>query len=262
MNVIELRIQDEPKELAVKEFNGQRIVMFKDIDELHERVAGTAGRNFRENKEQFIEGEDYFYLTGEKLREFKQTTNFVGSHAKELVLITQMGYLMLVKSLQDDLTWHVQRQLVNHYFNVTRKKVIQPRKKPVNLIFRQEMDMAKTLASVTGVKEGIAFAVAIERAEKKTGEDFGSYRKLLPTATHETGFLNPTKIGEQIGRNSRAVNTLLQERGLQAKIDKEWRLTDEGKKYGEEMPYTRNGHSGYQIRWNEAVVDVLKVKYE
>ncbi|WP_141527114.1 ORF6N domain-containing protein, partial [Bacillus cereus] len=131
MNVIELRIQDEPKELAVKEFNGQRVVTFKDIDKLQERVAGTAGRNFRENKEQFIEGEDYFYLTGEKLREFKQTTNFVGSHAKELVLITQMGYLMLVKSLQDDLAWHVQRQLVNHYFNVTRKKVIQPRKKPV-----------------------------------------------------------------------------------------------------------------------------------
>ncbi|MGQ0422448.1 antA/AntB antirepressor family protein, partial [Bacillus sp. HC-Mk] len=65
----------------------------------------------------------------------------------------------------------------------------KPRKKPVNLIFRQEMDMAKTLASVAGVKEGSAYAVAIERAEQKTGEDFSSYKKLLPVATHETGFL-------------------------------------------------------------------------
>lgn len=27
--------------------------------------------------------------------------------------------------------------------------------------------------------------------------------------------------------------------------------------YGEEMPYTRNGHSGYQIRWNVSVLDEL-----
>ncbi|WP_205728402.1 ORF6N domain-containing protein [Bacillus thuringiensis] len=259
MNVIELKIQDEPKELVIKEFNGQRVVTFKDIDELHERVAGTAGRNFRENKEQFIEGENYFYLTGEKLREFKQTTNFVGSQAKELVLITQMGYLMLVKSLQDGLAWHVQRQLVNNYFKITGKKVIHPRKKPVNLVFRQEMDMAKTLASVAGVKEGIAYAVAIERAEQKTGENFSSYKKLLPAATHETGFLNPTQIGERIGKKARGVNQLLLEQGLQVKEDKEWRLTDEGKKYAEEMPYTRNGHSGYQIQWNESEVERLRV---
>ncbi|WP_144497144.1 antA/AntB antirepressor family protein [Bacillus toyonensis] len=140
---------------------------------------------------------------------------------------------------------------------VSKQKQPKSRKKPVNLIFRQEMDMAKTLVSMTGVKEGIAYAVALERAEQKTGEDFSSYKRLLPTATHETGFLNPTKIGEQIGKKSRVVNKLLQERGLQEKLDKEWRLTEEGKKYGEEMPYTRNGHSGYQIKWNERVIDVL-----
>ncbi|MGH0789010.1 antA/AntB antirepressor family protein [Bacillus cereus] len=140
---------------------------------------------------------------------------------------------------------------------VSKPKQPKSRKKPVNLIFRQEMDMAKTLASMTGVKEGIAYAVALERAEQKTGEDFSSYKRLLPAATHETGFLNPTKIGEQMGKKSRVVNKLLQEKGLQEKLDKEWRLTDEGKKYGEEIPYTRNGHSGYQIKWNESVIAVL-----
>ncbi|WP_353052829.1 BRO family protein [Bacillus thuringiensis] len=63
---------------------------------------------------------------------------------------------------------------------IMKPKQPKPRKKPVNLIFRQEMDMAKTLASVTGVKEGIAYAVAIERAEQKTGENFslkGGYKQ-------------------------------------------------------------------------------------
>ena len=39
---------------SVKKFNGQRVVTFKDIDMLHERVEGTAKRNFSDNKKHFI----------------------------------------------------------------------------------------------------------------------------------------------------------------------------------------------------------------
>ena len=113
-------------DLSVKEFNGQRVVTFKDIDMLHERVEGTAGRNFRENKNHLIENEDYFLIKGDELREFKQATNFVGSNAKEIILITESGYLMLVKSLQDDLAWKVQRELVNNYFRV--KEIVNSKK--------------------------------------------------------------------------------------------------------------------------------------
>ncbi|EEM44408.1 hypothetical protein bthur0005_58500 [Bacillus thuringiensis serovar pakistani str. T13001] len=45
--------------------------------------------------------------------------------------------------------------------------------------------------------------------------------------------MNPTQIGEQMG-----------------------------KKYGEEIPYTRNGHSGYQIKWSESVRDVWETEWE
>lgn len=37
-------------DLLVKEFRGERVVTFKDIDMLHERVEGTAKRNFADNK--------------------------------------------------------------------------------------------------------------------------------------------------------------------------------------------------------------------
>ena len=105
-------------DLSVKEFNGQRVVTFKDIDMLHERVEGTAKRNFNENKKHLIKDVDYFSIKGNELRELKQSTNFVLSNAKEIILITESGYLMLVKSLQDDLAWKVQRELVNNYFRV------------------------------------------------------------------------------------------------------------------------------------------------
>ena len=43
-----------------------------------------------------------------------------------LTLITESGYLMLVKSFTDDLAWDVQRQLVNLYFRVQSQTAIVP----------------------------------------------------------------------------------------------------------------------------------------
>ncbi len=42
------------RKIAVKEFKGQRVVTFKDIDFVHERPAGTAKRNFNDNKGRLI----------------------------------------------------------------------------------------------------------------------------------------------------------------------------------------------------------------
>lgn len=110
-------------DLSVKEFNGQRVVTFKDIDMLHERVEGTAKRNFADNKKRFIENVDYFELSKNDVgTDFVLTYGFDKKAPKGL-LITESGYLMLVKSLQDDLAWKVQRELVNNYFRV--KEVVQ-----------------------------------------------------------------------------------------------------------------------------------------
>jgi hypothetical protein len=103
--------------IAAKEFISQRVVTFKDIDLVHERPEGTAGRNFRENKGRFIEGEDYFQ------RNSSEAKNEYGVIAPNgLTLITEQGYLMLVKSFTDDLAWKVQRDLVNTYFKVKKPK--------------------------------------------------------------------------------------------------------------------------------------------
>ena len=69
-------------------------------------------------------------------------------------------------------------------------------------------------------------------------------------------------IGARLEIRAKDTNLLLKNAGLQMKIGKEWRITNKGKNYGEEMPYERNGHSGYQIRWNESVVDALRRKEE
>lgn len=97
--------------ITVKEHKGVRVVTFKDIDAVHGRPDGTARRNFNTNKSHLIEGEDYF------VRNSYEAQNEFGIAAPNgLTLITESGYLMLVKSFTDDLAWEVQRELVKGYF--------------------------------------------------------------------------------------------------------------------------------------------------
>lgn len=132
-------------ELLVKVYQGQRVVTFKDIDAVHERPEGTADRNFRENKDKFIQNEDYFCLSKSHNHEIRglEIPN------RGITVVTEQGYLMLVKSFTDDLAWDVQRQLVKSYF---RKK--QP------LYWQETRQAAKgnRLLETDSIKEFVAYA--------------------------------------------------------------------------------------------------------
>lgn len=106
--------------LSIKEYEGKRVVTFKDIDMCHKRPEGTARKRFNDNKKYFVEGEDYFNAQMSE----KRTLGFDIPN-RGLTLITESGYYMLVKSFTDDLSWDVQRQLVNSYFKVERPQPVQ-----------------------------------------------------------------------------------------------------------------------------------------
>ena len=103
--------------LPIREYNGQRVVTLKDIDAVHGRAAGTARKRFNDHKRRFLEGTDYFKVPASEIR----THNIVDLSIKaqeDITLLTESGYLMLVKSFTDDLAWDVQRSLVNDYFRI------------------------------------------------------------------------------------------------------------------------------------------------
>lgn len=158
-------------DLSVKELNGQRVVTFKDIDMLHERVEGTADRNFRENKfnsdgsQRFIEGEDYFILRKSQNNEIRglEIPN------RGITLITESGYLMLVKSLQDDLAWKVQRELVNNYFRI--KEVVNSKK-----LFNEFKGQLTTLVNDI-FEDKLSEVKEYYKIKSKTKTDITSYIK-------------------------------------------------------------------------------------
>ncbi len=110
----------ENTEMQIREYNGQRVVTFKDIDRVHQRKSGTAKASFRRNKKYFQDGLDYIVLTKDNVNGTLSTIGKIPPRG--ITLLTETGYLMIVKTFTDNLSWSVQRQLVNNYFE---KRVMQ-----------------------------------------------------------------------------------------------------------------------------------------
>ena len=111
----------EGTELAVREYNGQRVVTFSDIDEVHHRPHGTAYRNFRANKRFFNEGRDYVTLHKKNQNDEIRLLGITVPQ-RGITLITERGYLKVIKSFNDELSWRVQDALVDAYFVVKNQQ--------------------------------------------------------------------------------------------------------------------------------------------
>ncbi len=121
---------------------------------------------------------------------------------------------------------------------------------------------AEILEKSFGVKHGIALAHCTNTVEKMHNLELGELKKFLPPAEHEVGYLTPTQIGKKIGKSAQYVNKKLIELGMQIKDSVcGYILTDKGKDYAERMPFERNGHSGYQLRWLDKILSMLGLKF-
>lgn len=119
--------------------------------------------------------------------------------------------------------------------------------------------IGEAVAKVPGVKTGITMAATLTCIQENTGLTTEVLRRALPAANEPICSLNATQLGKLLNRSAKATNQLLASGGLQFRNDRdEWELTEAGEAWAEAMPYSRNGHSGYQILWNPAVAEQLK----
>jgi len=119
--------------------------------------------------------------------------------------------------------------------------------------------VGEAVAKVPGVKRGIAMAATLTCIHENTGLAVETLRRTLPANEEPICSLNATNLGKLLNISARATNTMLADYGLQCRNDRdEWELTEVGEEWAEAMPYSRHGHSGYQILWNPAVADLLR----
>ena len=167
--------------IYAKEYKGKRVVTFKDIDTVHERPSGTANKRFLDNKKRFINGEDYFIVGNSEIRK-SHIMSLSDNDFTDKVLITESGYLMLVKSFTDDLAWTVQRQLVDSYFRANKPMTPeQMMRVQLGMIDKHEERLSKlenTMNIDYGQQRVLEKEVASVVIESLGGKDSNAYREV------------------------------------------------------------------------------------
>lgn len=240
------------REIAVKMYHGQRVVTFSDIDLVHERPDGTARKRFNDNKKRFVDGSDYFTVTQPSEIRTLGIERPQGGTPESITLITESGYLMLVKSFTDDLAWTVQRQLVNTYFragslitDLERMKVEAQKERSRAMLLNAQNRALKTLMGTIPDKKLSPIAVEVfglKSIQEVTGVDVGQY---LPECRKT---YSATEVGKQCGVSAKMVGVLANDNGLKTKefgID----VLDKARGHDKQVP---------NFRYYETVIPVLK----
>ena len=116
----------ENTEMQIKEYKGQRVVTFDDICTVHDCERKRLTKHFERKRKHFLKDEDYFEMTRKELNDLTSpNSKIIGNPNIKTYLFTESGYLMIVKCLDDDIAWNVQRQLVNAYFRVKEEQPLE-----------------------------------------------------------------------------------------------------------------------------------------
>lgn len=243
-----IQVSKEVSEIEVKEWYGERVVTFRDIDEAHGRVEGTAKRNFHKNKEHLCEGEDYFVITHKEFStKFVPNHRTAGNPKNEVILLTQSGYLLLVKSFTDNLSWDVQKNLVSNYFKLkSEEKYLIP----VN--FAEALRLAADLEEQKQKLETEKLLLEQQVAEYEPRISY------LDKILESKDSLIVSQVSEDYGLTAHSLNKILHEEGIQYKRNRQWLLYEQHKGLGytdsKTVPFRKNnGEECYaiQTRWTQ-----------
>lgn len=234
-------------DITVKEYQGKRVVTLKEVDACHGRPEGTAGRNFRTNKQHFIEGTDYFKICPDEIRRHK-IMDISAKTREDVTLITESGYLMLVKSFTDDLAWDVQRQLVNSYFRVEQKKADDNMKLQIQqerskaMLLNAQYRMLKLLMAKPELQKLSPVALEtlqVKAMESVTGANLGEYLPEVSKTYSATEVANAFGVtSAKVGKIANANDLKTEEYGIF--------VMDKSRYSSKEVPTFRYNEKGKQ----------------
>lgn len=254
--------------LQVLEYKGQRVATLAQIDSVHGRADGTAGRNFREHKHRFIDGQDFFEVDQpDEIRRLGIERPQGGTPGK-IILMTEQGYTMLVKPFTDDLAWQVQRQVVSAYFR-SKEAAALPRAAKANPPrvserYREAAVIAQAsikLCKLMGVETNMARVITADLVNKEAGVDCTPM--LGSNIAVEEVPVTPSKLGEALSPalGGKKVNALLLGAGLQTRNDDgSYALTEAGKEFGVMEPFKspHSQHVGHRPMWYARALDPVR----
>ena len=100
------------------EQNGVRVLTTAQLAEAYGTDPKIISNNFNRNYDRYTEGEHFYRLTGDELKEFKACHQIDDNlkFAPFLILWTKKGSLLHAKSLNTDQAWNAYNYLLEYYF--------------------------------------------------------------------------------------------------------------------------------------------------
>lgn len=223
-------------ELGIKEYKKERVVTAWDIAKVHNREVREITQNFNYVKDKLLKGEDYFLVNKEKVSESKiLIQDFIPNNVKEIPLFTESGYLMLVKTFTDDLSWEIQRQLVKGYFKLKELKSSVDKDKRLEIMEKNaNVRMAKMLKSLIPFSKSERYKeILVSEATKVlTG------RELIPLPEVEAKTITATQIAEILGVSVQKIGIISNKYNLKTEQNGYW-VHEKAKYCNKEIPNFR-----------------------
>ncbi|WP_339066786.1 ORF6N domain-containing protein [Fusobacterium animalis] len=223
-------------ELGIKEYKKERVVTAWDIAKVHNREVREITQNFNYVKDKLLKDEDYFLVNKEKISESKiLIQDFIPNNVKEIPLFTESGYLMLVKTFTDDLSWEIQRQLVKGYFKLKELKSSVDKDKRLEIMEKNaNVRMAKMLKSLIPFSKSERYKeILVSEATKVlTG------RELIPPPEVEAKTITATQIAEILGVSVQKIGIISNKYNLKTEQNGYW-VHEKAKYCNKEIPNFR-----------------------
>lgn len=233
-------------ELGIKEYKKERVVTAWDIAKVHKKEVNDITKNFNNNKKKFILDEDYFLVNRTEISERKiSVQDFIPNNVKEIPLFTESGYLMLVKTFTDDLSWDIQRQLVKGYFKLKELKSSVDKDKRLEIMEKNaNVRMAKMLKSLIPFSKSERYKeILVSEATKVlTGKE------LIPPPEVEAKTITATQIAEILGVSVQKIGIISNKYNLKTEQNGYW-VHEKAKYCNKEIP---------NFRYFEHMIDELK----
>ena len=233
-------------ELGIKEYKKERVVTAWDIAKVHNREVREITQNFNYVKDKLLKDEDYFLVNKEKISESKiLIQDFIPNNVKEIPLFTESGYLMLVKTFTDDLSWQIQRQLVKGYFKLKELKSSIDKDKRLEIMEKNaNVRMAKMLKSLIPFSKSERYKeILVSEATKVlTG------RELIPPPEVEARTITATQIAEKLGVSVQKIGIISNKYNLKTEQNGYW-VHEKAKYCNKEIP---------NFRYFEHMIDEFK----
>lgn len=119
----------------------------------------------------------------------------IPNNVKEIFVFTESGYLLLTKPFTDDLSWDVQRQLVESYFTLKSIKTLTEKQNYIYNIITATDDLSK--------------AIAINEYETKYVKPLEVKGKYVDTVLKSESLLTTTIIAKDFGLSAKKLNEIL-----------------------------------------------------